>query len=137
MSRESTGSAPAPSIHTTRATPLPRPLPSRPVPLRAVRIPPLPPHSASPPAKLTYGVPPPSPACPPHHPRRSAHTAPAAPTKIKIRQSAFALLPSTPTHAAAFPPPGAPCTYPAPSSRAGATDQPSSSNPSQRVRAVA
>src|SRR5580658_4302554 len=109
-SRESTGSARALSIHTRPTVP---PLLSHLSPrvlLPAVRKWPPPLRSVCPATPPTCAVPPPYPAYPLRRLPHSTRTAPAAPTKTKIRQSACVLPPSTPTRAKAFPPPDVPCT---------------------------
>src|SRR5437763_1260021 len=127
-SPESTGSAPALSIHRTPAT---APLPHRSSPqaqLPAFRKPPPPPCSAALAARPVCAVPPPCPTRPPLHLPDSAQTASAVATKIKIRQSASALPESNPTRATAFPPPNALCTFPRQLSPAQIACRPSSLN---------
>src|SRR5213075_2789076 len=90
-SRESAGSAPVPSIHTTPAAPPLLAPASPPTPLPAARRSPPAPHSAVPAKRPTCAVLRPCPTCLLLHRPGSAHTAPAAPTKTKTRNG-FALL---------------------------------------------
>src|SRR6266403_2151082 len=110
--------------------------PSPKVPPPAARKSPPPPRSAAPARHLVCAAPPRCPTCPLRHPPRSAHTTPAAPTKTKNPQSTFSPPASTPARATPFPPPHAPCTFPAPPSQSPESGRVFSSNPCPRVPAA-
>src|SRR6266567_1377384 len=128
-SRESAGSALAPSIHTTPAAPpLPFP-PSRQAPLPTVRTPPPPPSSAVLAARSICASLQPYPAPPLRHRQDSARTASAVATKTGIRRLIFSPPAATPVRAKVSPLRDVLCSFPTRSSRSPESDRVSFSNP--------
>src|SRR3989441_3131127 len=116
-SRESAGSAPAPSIHTTLAAP-PFPFPpSRQAPPPTVRTPPQPPSSACPAARSICASPQPYPTPRLRHRQDSARTASAVATKTGIRRLIFFPPAATPVRAKVSPLQDVLCSFPTRSSR--------------------